>query len=68
MLKLYIWGKTKAADLKSRFNQEEGQTLIEYALIIALIVLVALIGFPTLGSRIQEVFSAVFAKISVPAS
>jgi pilus assembly protein Flp/PilA len=66
MTRLYIWGKTKLAELKQHLNQEEGQTLIEYALIIALIILVALLAFPALGNRIQQVFSAVFEKITVP--
>jgi Flp pilus assembly pilin Flp len=64
MLKLYTWCKTTAEDLKQKLNQEEGQTIIEYALIIVLIVLVALATAPTIGSAIANVFSRVIASLT----
>jgi Flp pilus assembly pilin Flp len=36
---------------------EDGQDLIEYALLVALIALVAMAAFPALGNSIQAVFS-----------
>jgi Flp pilus assembly pilin Flp len=37
-------------------RREEGQDLIEYALLVALIGLVAIVGVSTVGSTIQTVF------------
>lgn len=59
MLKLYTWYKTTLADLRNRLRDEDGQDIIEYALIIVLIVLVALATSPGIGSAIQGVFSSV---------
>jgi len=38
------------------WKQEEGQDLIEYALLVALIALVAVLAFPALGAAIHTVF------------
>jgi Flp pilus assembly pilin Flp len=64
MLKLYTWYKTTAADLKQRLSEEEGQTIIEYALIIVLIVLVGLATAPTIGNAIASVFQRVVDSLS----
>jgi Flp pilus assembly pilin Flp len=37
-------------------HRDDGQDLIEYALLVALIGLVALVGVSTLGNTIQTVF------------
>ena len=63
MLKLYTWYKTSAADLKQRLMDEEGQDIIEYALIIVLIVLVALAGSPSIGQAISNVFARVVTSL-----
>ena len=67
MLKLYTWYKTSAADLKQKLMDEEGQDIIEYALIIVLIVLVALAGSPGIGGAISNVFVRVISSLT-PAS
>jgi pilus assembly protein Flp/PilA len=65
MLKLYTWYKTKMADLRERLKDEEGQDIIEYALIIVLIVLIALATSPGIGTAIQSVFSAVIDSLQI---
>jgi pilus assembly protein Flp/PilA len=45
--------------LKNLLNDESGQDLIEYALIAALIALVAITGLNGLASRINSEFTAV---------
>ena len=40
--------------LKSRMVREEGQSLVEYALIIALVAIVLVAGLPTTASGIGE--------------
>ncbi|MBN1570801.1 MAG: Flp family type IVb pilin [Acidobacteria bacterium] len=47
-----------------RLRDEEGQDIIEYALIVVLIVLVALATSPTIGKSIQSVFSRVIDSLS----
>jgi pilus assembly protein Flp/PilA len=43
--------------MKRLWKEEEGQDLIEYALLIALITLVAAAIFPTVGASINAVFT-----------
>ena len=64
MLRLYAWYKTTLDDLRRRLKDEEGQDIIEYALIIVLIVLVALAGSPTIGSSISNVFDRVIQSLA----
>ncbi len=44
---------------KSMFNEEEGQDLIEYALIIAVFVIVAIIGLQLLGPQVTAIWSKI---------
>ena len=53
MLKLYI----KMQNLKSLLSQEEGQDLVEYALVVALIALAATAGMKTLATDISNAFT-----------
>ena len=57
LLKLYI----KIQDLLS---QEEGQDLVEYALIVALIALAATAGMKTLATAINGAFTTLGTTIS----
>lgn len=60
MLKLYI----KFQDLKSKLQDEEGQDLVEYALIVALISLAAVAGMSALATQINSAFTTVGTKLS----
>jgi pilus assembly protein Flp/PilA len=60
MLKLYI----KMQNLKSSLMQEEGQDLVEYALVVALIALAATAGMKTLASDINNAFSGIGATLN----
>jgi pilus assembly protein Flp/PilA len=54
------------AALQSRLAEvqaEDGQTMVEYALILALISVVAIAILTTVGSDIVSVFSSVAAKL-----
>jgi pilus assembly protein Flp/PilA len=60
MLKLYI----KMQNLKSSLMQEEGQDLVEYALVVALIALAATAGMKTLASDINNAFSGIGSTLN----
>jgi Flp pilus assembly pilin Flp len=44
---------------KSMFNDEEGQDLIEYALIIAVFVIVAILGLQLLGPQVTAIWEKI---------
>lgn len=54
--------------MKRLVVEEEGQGMVEYALIIALVALVAAVGLGTLGPKINDMFDAIKAKLTVPAA
>jgi pilus assembly protein Flp/PilA len=60
LLKLYI----KFQDLKNQLSNEEGQDLVEYALIVALISLAAVVGMQALAGDINSAFNTVGSKLS----
>jgi pilus assembly protein Flp/PilA len=57
MLKMYI-------KLQNLLSQDEGQDLVEYALIVALIALAATAGMKTLASDLSAAFSSVGSTIN----
>jgi pilus assembly protein Flp/PilA len=56
------------ARLKKFANAEEGQDLLEYALLVALIALVAVAAITTAGSNVNTIFTQIAAKLVVPSS
>jgi pilus assembly protein Flp/PilA len=46
-----------------RTEGEDGQTMIEYGLIVALISIVAILTLTTVGGNIKDVFSSVGGKL-----
>ena len=57
MLKLYLW-------IRNLFADEEGQTLTEYALILVLIVIAALVIMGTMGGQIQAIFTKISTELA----
>lgn len=53
--------------MKRLVQEEEGQGLVEYALIIALISIAAIAIMPTLGKKISDIFTKINDKLTVPA-
>lgn len=58
-----VWIKLQLLSLRI-FREEEGQDLVEYALIVALIALAAVLGMNVLASAINDAFSRVGSKLS----
>ena len=56
------------ARIKTFIVAEDGQDLLEYALLVALIALVAIAGVTLAGDKVNKVFSAVAGAIPTPAA
>ncbi len=50
----------------SFWRDEDGQDLLEYALLVALIALVAVAGVTAAGVQVKDIFTAVAAAIPLP--
>ena len=50
--------------LMSRLERQEGQALVEYALILALIAVVSIAILQTLGLNVKRVFTSVNSSLS----
>lgn len=59
---LYLFVKMQA--IRQALKDESGQDLVEYALIVALIALAAVLGMSTLASKINAAFGTVGSKLS----
>ncbi|HLY02628.1 MAG TPA: Flp family type IVb pilin [Candidatus Cybelea sp.] len=49
--------------LNSMLRDEEGATMVEYGLLVALVAMVALVGVTTLGSNLQTLFNQVAGSV-----
>jgi pilus assembly protein Flp/PilA len=51
------------AYLRARFAREEGQALVEYALILSLIAVAAVVILKTMGGQISGIFSTISSSL-----
>jgi pilus assembly protein Flp/PilA len=59
MYQAYFWLK----DFLGKFSREEGQGLVEYALILVLIAIVVIVALRATGVRISEIFAQITAAL-----
>ena len=52
---------------KSFARNEEGQDLLEYALLVALIALVAIVAVTAAGTTVSTIFQTIAGQLSTPA-
>ena len=65
MLKLFIAAQNKLASLKKFFSKkEEGASMVEYAVLLALITAAVIVAVTTLGTNILNIFDKVNTAIS----
>jgi len=50
-------------NLKSMIRDEEGASMVEYGLLVALIALVAFVAVQTLGTKLSSLFNSVGTSI-----
>ena len=60
ILKLY----TKSRIIRNAFRNEEGQDLIEYALVVSLIAFAAIAGMGVLAGDINSAFTSIGTKLT----
>jgi pilus assembly protein Flp/PilA len=60
--------KKLAQVVGSFWRDEDGQDLLEYALLVALIALVAVAGVTAAGVRVKDIFTAIVAAIPLPSA
>ncbi len=53
--------------MRSFVRGTEGQDLLEYALLVALIALVCTVAINATGTKVSDIFTAIAAKLVVPA-
>jgi pilus assembly protein Flp/PilA len=53
--------------VKSFARNEEGQDLLEYALLVALIALVAIVAVTAAGTTVSNIFRNIATQLSTPA-
>jgi pilus assembly protein Flp/PilA len=64
MLKIYAKAYSLYAAVRDRMEDDEGQALVEYALILALIAVVSIAILQTLGLNVKRVFTSVDSSLS----
>jgi pilus assembly protein Flp/PilA len=64
MLRLQIEAVRAYEALMSRLERQEGQALVEYALILALIAVVSIAILQSLGLNVKRVFTSVNSSLS----
>jgi pilus assembly protein Flp/PilA len=50
--------------LRAFVNQEDGQDLLEYALLVALIALVAIVAVTAAGTSVSTIFDTIATKLA----
>jgi pilus assembly protein Flp/PilA len=61
MLRMYVGLQTWVASMRDR---EEGQALVEYALILALIAVVSIVALTDLGTAVSDQLTAIGTAIA----
>jgi pilus assembly protein Flp/PilA len=51
------------SNIKSMIRDEDGATMVEYGLLVALIAMVALVGVTTLGSNLKSLYTTVAGSV-----
>ena len=60
--------KKLAQVVGSFWRDEDGQDLLEYALLVALIALVAIVAVTAAGVKVKDIFQAIADRIPLPAA
>ncbi|MCL5265519.1 MAG: Flp family type IVb pilin [Chloroflexi bacterium] len=64
-IKVCIAGQDKLRRVMERLNRQEGQTAVEYGLIVGFVALAVVAAFTLLGGRVRDAINAVADAINV---
>jgi pilus assembly protein Flp/PilA len=64
MNRIILAGFVKLQVLQAQLKDEQGQDLIEYALVVALIAFAATVGMNTVATNINAAFTTIGAKLT----
>ena len=62
MSQAYFWLK----NFLGKFSREEGQGLVEYALILVLIAIVVIVALTATGNSISNIFNKITTNLALP--
>lgn len=65
MLKWYVRYKNFVTDLKHKLTEDEGQTMVEYVMLIVLVALAVFVMSPSVTSAVLGVFSATSSALTL---
>jgi Flp pilus assembly pilin Flp len=60
---MYLFLNRLHTNLRTSTSRQEGQALIEYALIISLIALVAIVALQTTGTNISKILNTIAGEV-----
>jgi pilus assembly protein Flp/PilA len=64
MLKLYFAATNRLDAVKKLFKKEEGATVVEYAILLGLLSIVAIVVIGLLGTKVKETFSTALQALT----
>ncbi len=64
-LKGWVKGQVLLQDLTRRLHRQEGQTAVEYGLIVGFVALAVVAAFTLLGGRVRDAINAVAQAINI---
>lgn len=63
-IRLHVLMALAVGDVKTRLRRAEtGQSMVEYAIVVALVALIAMAGVQAFGNGVQQVFQQLLSKI-----
>ena len=64
LLVVTVWLVVRLEDVRDRLRRESGQSMVEYAIVVALIALIAMAAVQAFGNGIAQVFQQLLSKIT----
>ena len=63
LLVVTVWLVVRLEDVRDRLRRESGQSMVEYAVVVGLIAIIAMAGVQAFGQGITQVFQQLLSKI-----
>ena len=63
LLTATVWMTVRLGDVRDRLRRESGQSMVEYAVVVGLIAVIAMAAVQAFGQGITQVFQQLLSKI-----